>query len=266
VSDLVLYQPAPPAVILTLNRADKRNALSRGLITALTDAVTRARDDAAARCLILTGAGPAFCAGMDLAELAESVQQPAASPPSGGEEGKVWNDALRLARLYDLIYTLPKPTVAAVNGSAVAGGAGLVTVCDLAVAVPEARFGYPEVRRGLVAAMVMPHLLRHVGERVARYLLMTGELIGAEAAVRCGLINAGVPAPELLETAGSWTRSLAEGGPQALARTKALLHQFSHQALSVEEGARASAAPRMTEECQQGLRAFFAKQPTPWAP
>jgi methylglutaconyl-CoA hydratase len=259
VSDLVLYQPAPPAVILTLNRADKRNALSRGLIAALGDAVTRARDDAQVRCVILTGAGPVFCAGMDLAELAESLEQPKESTP-------VWEDALRLARLYDLLYTLPKPTVAAANGSALAGGAGLVTVCDLAVAVPEARFGYPEVRRGLVAAMVMPHLLRHVGERMARYLLLTGEMIDTAAAVRCGLVNEAVSGPQLLETAQRWARSLAEGGPEALARTKALLHQFSRQALSVEEAAQASAAPRLTEECQQGLRAFFAKQPTPWAP
>jgi methylglutaconyl-CoA hydratase len=258
-SELVLYRPSPPAVVLTLNRADKRNALSRPLIAALADAVARARDDSQARCVILTGAGSAFCAGMDLAELAESLDIPKESTP-------VWDDALRLARLYDLIYTLPKPTVAAVNGAAVAGGAGLVTVCDLAVAVPEARFGYPEVRRGLVAAMVMPHLLRHVGERTARYLLLTGELIDAAAAVQCGLINEAVPGSQLLERAQTWARSLAEGGPDALARTKGLLHQFSRQALSVEEAAQASAAPRLTAECQQGLRAFFAKQPVPWAP
>ena len=96
-------------------------------------------------------------------------------------ETRIWDDALRLATLFDLIYTLPKPTIAAVNGASVAGGAGLVTVCDLALAVPEARLGYPEVRRGLVAAMVMPHLLRHVGERTARYLLLTGELLDAGA-------------------------------------------------------------------------------------
>jgi methylglutaconyl-CoA hydratase len=257
-SDLVLYQLAPPAVILTLNRADKRNALSRGLIAGLTEAVRRAGDDPQARCVILTGAGPVFCAGMDLAELAESLAQPKEATP-------VWDDALRLAKLYDLIYTLPKPTIAAVNGPAVAGGAGLVTVCDLAVAVPEARFGYPEVRRGLVAAMVMPHLLRHVGERMARYLLLTGELIDTAEAVRCGLINEAVPAPQLLEKAQTWAQALGEGGPDALARTKALLHQFSRQALSVQEAAQASAAPRLTEECQQGLRAFFAKKPAPWA-
>ena len=154
--------------------------------------------------------------------------------------------------------------LAAVNGTAVAGGAGLVSVCDLAVAVPAAKFGYPEVRRGLVAAMVMPHLLRHVGERTARWLLLTGELIDATAAQRVGLINEVVSADELPPTADRWARSLAEGGPDALATTKRLLQQFSHQEASVEETARASAAPRLTEECRAGLRAFFQKQPAPW--
>ena len=256
-SELVLYESRPPAVLITLNRADKRNALSRGLISGLTDAFERAKNDAAARCVILTGAGSVFCAGMDLAELQDSLTAPK-------EKSPVWDDALRLAKLYDLIYTLPRPTIAAVNGSAVAGGAGLVTVCDLAVSVPEARFGYPEVRRGLVAAMVMPHLLRHVGERMARYLLLTGEVIDAAEAARTGLINEVVPAGQLLDRALSWSKSLAEGGPEALARTKALLHQFSRQAVSVEEAAKASAAPRLSQECQEGLRAFFAKQPVPW--
>jgi methylglutaconyl-CoA hydratase len=260
---LVRYDARPPAVILTLNRADKRNALSRGLIAALADAFQRARADAAARCVILTGAGPVFCAGMDLAELADSLDRAADSP---GQPGSVWDDALQLASLYELIYSLPKPTIAAVNGAAVAGGAGLVTVCDLAAAVPEARFGYPEVRRGLVAAMVMPHLLRHVGERTARFLLLTGELIDAAEACRTGLVNTVVPPAHLLEHVYGWARALAEGGPSALAMTKDLLKQFSRQALPLEEAARASAAPRLTEECRQGLRAFFAKQHVPWAP
>jgi methylglutaconyl-CoA hydratase len=257
--DLVLYETRGSTAILTINRADRRNALSRALIAALTDAFTRARDDASARAVILTGAGTSFCAGMDLAELQESTTQAA-------EPSLVWNDALRLAELYDLIYTLPNPTVAAVNGAAVAGGAGLVSVCDLAVAVPEAKFGYPEVRRGLVAAMVMPHLLRHVGERVARYLLLTGEVIDAEEARRVGFLNAVVPAAQLLDRALTWGRALAEGGPNALALTKGLLHRFSRQALSLEQAAQASAAPRLTEECRQGLEAFFAKRPAPWAP
>jgi methylglutaconyl-CoA hydratase len=258
-SDLVLYEVRQSAAVLTLNRPDRRNALSHGLITALRDNVERAAADAAARSVILTGAGSTFCAGMDLAELQESM---AARP----EESPVWDDALRLGALYDRLYTLPKPTVAAVNGAAVAGGAGLVTVCDLAVATPEAKLGYPEVRRGLVAALVMPHLLRHVGERLARYLLLTGELIDGEEARQAGLVNAVAPAGKLLDQALAWTRSLAEGGPDALQRTKELLHRFSSQALSVEEAARASAAPRLTEECRLGLEAFFSKRPAPWAP
>jgi methylglutaconyl-CoA hydratase len=258
--DLVRYENRSPAAVLTLNRPDRRNALSRGLIAALDDAFARALDDPAARCVILTGAGSSFCAGMDLAELQESLQTTA------GQNSPVWDDALRLARLYDRIYTLPKPTVAAVNGVAVAGGAGLVTVCDLAVCAPEAKFGYVEVRRGLVAAMILPHLMRHVGERTARWLLLTGELIDAAEAHRTGLVNAVAPAGQVLDQALSWARSLAEGGPLALTLTKELLHRFSRQAMSLEEAAHASAAPRLTDECRQGLEAFFNKRPAPWTP
>jgi methylglutaconyl-CoA hydratase len=254
---LVLYESALPAARITLNRADKRNALCRELIDELHDAFTRALGDGKVRCIILAAAGPVFCAGMDLGELRESLNAPAESSP-------VWDDALRLGRLYQLIYTSPKPTLALVQGPAVAGGAGLVTVCDLAVASPEARFGYPEVRRGLVAAMVMPHLLRHVGERLARYLLLTGEMIDAPAAVQCGLINEIVPAEEMSVRADTLVRALAEGGPEALARTKTFLQQFSRQSLSIEDAAKASAAPRLSKECQDGLRAFFDKKPVPW--
>jgi methylglutaconyl-CoA hydratase len=256
---LVLYDVQPPAAVLTLNRPDRRNALSRGLIAALSAAFERARDDNAARCVILTGAGSAFCAGLDLEELSTWIEQP-------GDKGSSWDDALVLGNLYQLIYTLPKPTIAAVNGAAIAGGAGLMTVCDLAVAVEKARFGYPEVRRGLAAALVMPHLLRHVGERMARYLLLAGELIGAAEAMRAGLINEVVPAGELLSRVRQLALAIAEGGPQALATTKSLLEHMSRQALSVAETAQASAAPRLSDECKEGLRAFFAKQPAPWAP
>ena len=125
----VLYEVRPPAAVLTLNRPDRRNALSRSLIDALADAFSRAADDAAVRCVVLTGAGSAFCAGMDLAELQESL-----TPQE--EKSPVWQDALRLAGLYERIYRSAKPTIAAVNGPAAAGGAGLVSVCDLAVAAP----------------------------------------------------------------------------------------------------------------------------------
>lgn len=254
---LVSYHVLGGAAVVTLERAEKRNALSRELIGDLHAAFERARDDDAARSVILTAKGPVFCAGMDLGELQESLERPS-------EESPVWDDAIRLAHLYDLIYTLPKPTIAAVQGPAVAGGAGLVTVCDLAVATDEARFGYPEVRRGLVAAMVLPHLLRHVGERMARYLLLTGELIDARAALSVGLINEVVAPADLMPRVQALSLTCAAGGPKALAKTKEFLHRFSRQSLSIEEAAQGSAEPRLTDECQQGLRAFFAKQAPPW--
>jgi methylglutaconyl-CoA hydratase len=261
-TDLVRYTSRGSAAILTLERPDRRNALSRGLILALDQAVERAEKDPAVRAVILTGAGSSFCAGMDLAELQESLGEGEKKESSQAEQ--IQEDALRLARVYDRIYNLPRPTIAAVNGAAVAGGAGLVSVCDLAVAAPEARFGYPEVRRGLVAAMVMPHLLRHVGERMARYLLLSGELIDATTAWHAGFVNAVVPADRLLDQALAWAASCAEGGPLALARTKELLRLFSRQTPSIEEAAQASAAPRSSEECRQGLEAFFARRPAPW--
>ncbi len=256
-SEIVQYALRGPAAVITINRPEKRNALSRALIAALTDAFLRASADPAARCVVLAGAGPAFCAGMDLDELRGTI---------GDESDMVWDDATKLSSLYELVYTLPKPTVAAVNGAAVAGGAGLMTVCDLAVSVPDAKIGYPEVRRGLVAAMVLPHLLRHVGERTARWLLLTGELIDGLAALRVGLVNQITSAENLLQTADAWARALAEGGPKALAATKDLLRRCSRQGVAVDELARASAEPRLTDECRHGLTAFFEKKPAPWSP
>jgi methylglutaconyl-CoA hydratase len=133
-------------------------------------------------------------------------------------------------------------------------------------AVTATKFGYPEVRRGLMAAMVMPYLLRRVVERAARHLLLTGEVIDAEEARRVGFVNGVTPANGLMDMALAWARAQAEGGPHALARTKGLLHRFSHQGPSLEEAAEASAAPRLTDECRQALEAFFAKRPAPWAP
>ncbi|WP_020467863.1 enoyl-CoA hydratase-related protein [Zavarzinella formosa] len=244
------------AALITIRRADKRNALSRELIAELTVAFMKARDDAAVRAVILTGEGPAFCAGMDLGELQESL---------GATKETIREDAVRLASLFDLIYTLPKPTIAAVNGSAVAGGAGLVTACDLAVSVPSAKFGYPEVRRGLVAAIVMPHLLRLVGERAARQLLLAGELIAAPEALRLGLLNEITEPESLMAAAKRLASQCADGGPMALANTKRLLAALARPAVTQEELAEESANPRLGHECRAGLEAFFRQQPPPWA-
>jgi len=255
-SHLVLMHVEPPAAILTLNRPEKRNALNRSLVAELKSAFEQAAADPHTRAIILTANGPAFCAGMDLAELAETLQRP-------DEAEIVHADTQRLAELYELIYGCPKPTIAAVNGPAVAGGAGLVTVCDFALATPQARLGYPEVRRGLVAAMVLPHLLRLVGERVARELLLGGELIDAQRAWQVGLINAIVPESDLMPTALQWARRCALGGPHALAKTKELLRRFSPFA-SAAQAAQESALSRLQVECREGLQAFLEKRPAPW--
>ena len=254
-NDLVTYQRERNAAILTLNRPEKRNALSLAMIDAISARLHEAQHDPSVRSLILTGAGPAFCAGMDLDELRASLDR---------EDHPFEADALKLSALFDQLYHLAKPTIAAVNGAAVAGGCGLVTVCDLALATPDAKLGYPEVHRGLVAAMVMPHLLRHVGERTARWLLLTGELLDGMDALRHGLVNDITTEAHLLTQALAWSDRLAAGGPDALAATKQLLARLTMPPVSSEDLAQASARPRRSTECQAGLQAFFAKQPPPW--
>lgn len=255
---MALLQCQGPVARITLNRPDKRNAISRQLIAELRQTVEVVFANPSMRCLLLTGQGTAFCAGMDLEELQATLNADA------DQREQVHRDTLALAQLYDCIDRAPIPTVAVLNGAAVAGGAGLMTVCDFAIAVESAKIDYPEVRRGLVAAIVMPYLLRHVGYRAANYLLLTGELISATEAARIGLINQAVPAEALWPTVHRWTEALLESGPQALAQTKSLLQQLTYRSISIEEAADASAAPRFGAECRQGLQAFFEKRPVPW--
>ena len=267
---VALIDHQPLATIITINRPDRRNALNRELVSALTAAFKTALTDTS-RCLILTGTEKAFCAGMDLAELSETLDKP-------DEAQRVHEDAGRLSTLLELIYSHPKPTIAAINGAAVAGGAGLVSVCDLAIAEPTAKLGYPEVKRGLVAAMVMPHLLRLVGERAARDLLLTGRLIDAQEALRVGFINeivqsnltvndlaAGIPSTRTaLDRALEIAKELAESSPNALASTKRLLAECRTGASASSGLARESADARLHIEAKAGLRAFLDKKPVPW--
>ncbi len=257
-SPVVLIETHGQTRVISINRPDRRNALNRELVAALIAAFEQAAGDAS-RCVILTGTGTAFCAGMDLAELSETLDQP-------DEAQRVPEDAGRLSGLLELIYRLPKPTIAAVNGPAVAGGAGLVSVCDLALADSSAKFGYPEVKRGLVAAMVMPHLLRHVGERAARDLLLTGSLISAEEAQKIGLVNAVValPGTNVLGVAFKLAAELSESAPQALAATKRLLAECRVGSTAISGLARESADARLHIEAKEGLKAFLEKRPVPW--
>src|SRR5580765_2274567 len=168
---------------ITLNRPDKRNAISYELIQDLLGAFEEVRNSSAL-VMILTGAGKAFCSGMDLENLKTLVGR---TPEQSLEDSKV------MAQLFRALYDFPKPTIAAVNGAAIAGGTGLATLCDFTLAAPEAKFGYTEVRIGFVPAIVSTFLLRQVGEKLARDLLLTGRLFDAAEAQRIGLVNEIVP-------------------------------------------------------------------------
>jgi methylglutaconyl-CoA hydratase len=257
--ELVLYETHYPAAVITLNSPQTRNALSMRMVDEIMRALRNAEEDAKVRALILTGTDPAFSAGMDLKEL-RSALDAMKFDKSGGA---IWGDAFRGEELIDRVYRFPKPTIAAVNGSAAAAGAALVSACDMAVAAPQARIGYPEMKRGIQAGMVLIHLMRLVGERHARFLVLTGELVTAQTAKEMGLINEVVAHDQLLPTAMKWASSVAMNAPKAETITKSLLEKFSAQAVSMKT-ADYREAPHLTDECRAGLEAFFQKRPAPW--
>ena len=194
---------------LTLNRPQQRNALSAELIETLATALSQAARDGNAACVVLTGTPPAFCAGLDLNEVDTSLDQ----------TGQ--HDASTLLALFQTVEALPIPTIAAVNGAAMAGGATLATLCDIAICSADATFGYPGIRRGLVAPIIMPNLRWMVGERRAVYLLLTGEVVDARSALEWGLVTEIVAPERLLSRATEIARSLATIPAAALAETKA---------------------------------------------
>jgi methylglutaconyl-CoA hydratase len=259
-TDLVFREDRGRIAVLTLNRPDRRNALSRALIAALDEALDRVTVAAGVRAIVLAAAGPVFCAGMDLKEAAELLDG------RDAETGRrAVSDMQAVADLIDRIHACPKPIVAAVHGDALAGGAGLATACDVVIMAESARIGYPEVKRGLVAAIVMHDLVRQVGDRRARQLLLSGDLIGADVADQWGLINQ-VTAPErCLEQAVAVAAGFAEGAPQALATTKQLLDEAAARPANLRGAAAISASVRDGDEAREGIRAFLEKRPPQWA-
>jgi methylglutaconyl-CoA hydratase len=244
--------------IFTLQRPERRNALSRALLAQLRDALDEVGVDAGIRSIVLTGAGNAFCAGMDLKEAAEIDAAP------DGEHAIVASFK-EYADLLQCVHTMRKPTIAAVNGDALAGGAGLMSACDLAVAVDTARIGYPEVRRGLVAAIVMHDLTRQVGDRRARQLLLSGDLISSKLALEWGLINVVTTAERCLDEAVRIAQGLEQCAPSALATTKRLLDDTVGRPPSLRGAAAISAVVRASEEAHEGIRSFVEKRAPRWA-
>jgi methylglutaconyl-CoA hydratase len=255
---LVLRRDEDAIVVLTLNRPDKRNALSRALLSALSDALDVAAAEPTTRVVVLSATGPVFCAGADLKEATERMQTPE------GEKRAV-DDSQAFAHLINQIHQFPRPTIAAVAGDALAGGAGLATACDFVVMAPHARIGYPEVRRGLAAAIVLHDLVRQVGDRRARELLLTGEAVGADTAAHWGLVNRVAPADRCLSECINLARQLLECAPLAVTTTKRLLDEATVRPHDLRGAAAVSASVRVGDEAAEGMRAFLEKRPARWA-
>lgn len=256
--NLVLREDHGAITLLILNRPERRNALSRAIVAELGNALTALASSPAVRAVVLTGAGTVFCSGMDLKE-GEQLSQDAAGERLSIDDMRGFADVIRQ------VHALDKPTVAALNGDALAGGAGLALACDLVVASSQARLGWPEVKRGLVAAVVMPDLCRQAGERRARELLLTGEPIGAEQAERWGLVNRVVDPAKVRDEALARARALVNNGPQALATIKRLIEEANGVPDDLRGAAAISSAVRVSEEALEGMRAFLEKRPPKWA-
>lgn len=242
---------------LTLNRPDKRNAISYQLMDELQAALDEVAHSAA-RVLILTGAGKAFCSGMDLENLKALLGR---SPEQSLKDSEI------MARLFRSLYDFPRPTIAAVNGAAIAGGCGLATLCDFTLAVPEARFGYTEVRIGFLPAIVSTFLLRQVGEKHARDLLLTGRIVAADEAYRIGLIDEIVPTEKLIERSRELALQLMENSPASLACTKRLLSEHARIELDaqIQSAVRENAAIRATADFREGISSFLEKRKPRWS-
>ncbi len=241
---------------ITLNRPDRRNAMTREMQTELISVI---EESASNQCcaLILTGAGDAFCSGLDLSELQTMRDKTPAEHRS---------DAERLARLFVTLYELPLPTIAAVNGPAIAGGTGLATLCDFTLATPAAKFGFTEVRIGFVPALVSAFLALQVGDKCCRDLLLTGRLFGAVEAQQLGLVNEIVEREELAPRAHALARSLLANSPQSVSATKRLLAAQNHAWLdaAIVAALEANADSRETADFREGISAFLEKRKPVW--
>jgi enoyl-CoA hydratase/carnithine racemase len=242
-----------------LNRPEKRNALSRSLLAELVQALHDLHLERAVRAVVLAGAGSAFCAGMDLTEMLQTSRSPDAHV-------QWYNDAVAYRDLVEQMLRFPKPLIAAVQGPALAGGLGLVLACDYVLAAPEAVFGLPEPRRGIVAGMVAPLVLFRLGGSQAARLLVFASTIDAAEAQRIGLCHEILPGERLWARANELAADAARSAPEAVRLSKQLLNETlgEHLFTQLSAGAAASAAARTTEAAAEGLAAFVEKREPRW--
>jgi len=257
-NEYVHYEVSDRIAYITLNRPDKRNALNHAFVTELKAAFGRAESDSGVKVIVLRANGKAFCAGADLAYLRQLQA-------FNFEENL--QDSNHLMELFAQIYRHPKPVIAQVEGHAIAGGAGLATVCDFAFVVPEAKFGYTEVRIGFIPAIVMVFLVRKCGELRAKELLLSGDIISAETAVNYNILNRVVPAEEIQDHVREFAdRLCVQNSGQSMAMTKRLLGDIQH--FPIAEGlafaSKMNAHTRGTEDCKRGISAFLNKEDLKW--
>jgi methylglutaconyl-CoA hydratase len=251
-SVVLIEKPNPKITIVTLNRPERRNALTVQLLNELGVAIKMASDEREERILILRGAGDAFCAGLDLKEAA-NVKGAHAT-------------AEMVARTLIALSETNLITIAAVHGAAVAGGAGIMSACDFVVAAEGTRIGYPEVRRGLIAALVMTFLRRQVRERPIRELLFGGELIDAQRAREIGLVNRVVPAGEVMNEAQKFADCVLQGAPSAVVESKRLIAELFPTSVKddIERALKFHMQARESAEAREGIAAFNEKRPPNW--
>jgi len=249
---VLIEKQTPQITVLTLNRPERRNALTIELLTELTAEIEAASADEQQRVLILRGAGAAFCTGLDLKEAADPK--------------KAHATAEMVAKTLITLSQTRLITIAAVHGAAVAGGAGIMSACDFVVAAERTKIGYPEVRRGLVAGLVMTFLRRQVGERNMRELLFGSELINAQRAFEIGLVNRVVAQDELMSKAQKFAYSVLQGAPGALAQTKKLIEELSSSSVKedVDLSLKYHMKARESDEAREGIAAFNEKRPPKW--
>jgi methylglutaconyl-CoA hydratase len=242
---------------ITLNRPDKRNAISAAMIADLQSALDIIEVDHCTRVVIMTGAGKAFCAGMDLEMLAAIAQQ---SPAENQE------DSRRIAHMLRRIWSFPRPMIAAVNGAAYAGGCGIATLCDFTLAAPEAKFGYTEVKIGFLPAIVSVFLTRQIGEKRSRDLLLTGRILDAQQARELGLINEIVPSEHLMKRANELALELIAASPSSITRAKALLTSSAAAGIDhdLQRAIVENARIRCTADFKEGVASFLEKRKPVW--
>src|SRR5437762_7851161 len=249
---VLIEKQSPQITVVTLNRPERRNALTIELLNQLCAAIKVASDEPQNRVVILRGAGAAFCTGLDLKEAADQTKAHASAE-------MVANTLIAVSQTHLV-------TIAAVHGAAVAGGAGIMSACDFVVAAEETKIGYPEVRRGLVAGLVMTFLRRQVSERNMSELLLGSELISAERAKEIGLVNRVVSQENLMSEAQKFADSVLQGAPDALAQTKRLIEELWWRSVKedVDLALKSHMQARESHEAREGIAAFNEKRPPNW--